>query len=84
MAGGRTSSQNPLYYLYTGTNYWTITPSLLSFNSNASEFTVLSSGAIYGWSLVNGSYGIRPVVNLNTENLTFTGTGTMQDPYVIE
>ena len=31
MAGGRTSSQNTLYYLYTGTDYWTMTPSLFSF-----------------------------------------------------
>ena len=26
MAGGITGAQNTLYYLYTGTNYWTMTP----------------------------------------------------------
>ncbi len=83
MAGGRTSSQNTLYYLYTGTTYWTMTPSLFSYWSDAREFFVGSSGSL-GVSNVDVSLGVRPVVNLNTENLTFTGTGTMQDPYVIE
>ena len=83
MAGGRTSSQNTLYYLYTGTYYWTMTPSYFGHWSNASEFFVTSSGELYGWFDVSGSYGVRPVVNLNTSNLTFTGIGTMQDPYVV-
>ena len=82
MAGGRTSSQNTLYYLYTGTTYWTMTPSNFNEISDATTFAVMSSGALGSTGVVNG-YGVRPVVNLNTENLTFTGTGTMQDPYVI-
>lgn len=84
MAGGRTSSQNTLYYLYTGTNYWTMTPSYFSSSSCAIEFRVTSSGELSGWLSVSNGYGVRPVVNLNTESLSFTGTGTMQDPYVIE
>ena len=83
MAGGRTSSQNTLYYLYTGTTYWTMTPSVFRDVSNADEFHVASSGGLVRWSIVSYGYGVRPVVNLNTENLTFTGTGTMQDPYLI-
>ena len=83
MAGGRTSSQNTLYYLYTGTTYWTMTPSIFGGDSNADEFSVTSSGELGRWYNVSTSFGVRPVVNLNTENLTFTGTGTMQDPYVI-
>ena len=84
MAGGRTSSQNTLYYLYTGTTYWTMTPSGFDGNSNAAvEFRVTATGELNGWGNVNSGYGVRPVVNLNTENLTFTGIGTMQDPYVI-
>ena len=82
MAGGRTSSQNTLYYLYTGTTYWTMTPSHFSSWSDAYEFCVGSSGTFVS-NFVSNGYGVRPVVNLNTENLTFTGTGTMQDPYVV-
>ena len=83
MAGGRTSSQNTLYYLYTGTTYWTMTPSVFNSSNVAITFAVLSYGALGGPGVNNG-FCVRPVVNLNTENLTFTGTGTMQDPYVIE
>ena len=82
MAGGKTGSQNLLYYLYTGSYYWTMTPSLFSSNSRAREFAVTSSGALSINSSFAG-YGVRPVINLNTDNLTFTGTGTMQDPYVV-
>ena len=82
MAGGRTSSQNTLYYLYTGTTYWTMTPSGFGYLSVAYEFNVFRTGTL-SYVDVNSVYGVRPVVNLNTENLTFTGTGTMQDPYVI-
>ena len=83
MAGGRTGSQNTLFYLYTGTYYWTITPSLFHNVSYALEFFVTSSGELNVWGFVNNSYGVRPVLNLKTDNLTFTGTGTMQDPYVV-
>ena len=83
MAGGKTGAQNTLYYLYTGTYYWTMTPSLFDSGGLASEFNVNSSGELTRWSDVSFGSGVRPVVNLNTDNLTFTGTGTMQDPYVV-
>ncbi len=83
MGGGKTSAQNTLYYLYTGTYYWTMTPSYFTSWNVANEFNVTSSGELAGWYNVSTGYGVRPVVNLNTENLTFTGTGTMQDPYVV-
>ena len=82
MAGGRTSSQNTLYYLYTGKDYWTMTPSLFLHWNHAYDFNVAATGALNYNSVLAGC-GIRPVVNLNTDNLSFTGTGTMQDPYVI-
>ena len=83
MAGGKMGAQNTLYYLYTGTYYWTMTPSFFNHYSIAREFVVASSGGLADWSDVNNGLGVRPVVNLNTDNLTFTGTGTMQDPYVV-
>ena len=84
MAGGKSGSRNMLYYLYTGTDYWTMSPSHFYHNALAFEFRVTSSGELLGWYDVTAGYGVRPVINLNTENLEFTGTGTMQDPYVIE
>ena len=82
MAGGKTGAQNTLYYLYTGTYYWTMTPSVFHYWSNAYEFRVTSSGELVNGFVGDGN-GVRPVVNLKTDNLTFTGTGTMQDPYVV-
>ena len=85
MAGGKNGFRNMLYYLYTGTDYWTMSPSYFnSYWSDAIEFYVTSSGELSPWNVVTGGYGVRPVLNLNTENLKFTGTGTMQDPFVIE
>ncbi len=83
MAGGRTSAQNRLYYLYSGTNYWTMSPSNLHSWFYASEFFVSSSGELSSNRVYTG-YGVRPVINLDSSNLVFTGTGTMQDPYVVE
>ena len=84
MAGGKSRSRNMLYYLYTGTDYWTMSPSYFNNGAFASEFRVTSSGELDAWLSVASGVGVRPVINLNTENLEFTGTGTMQDPFVIE
>ena len=84
MAGGRTSAQNRLYYLYSGTQYWTMSPSHFDgYWFNASEFYVTSTGALE-YSYVYYGNGVRPVINLDPSKITFTGTGTMQDPYVVE
>ncbi len=82
MVGGRTSAQNRLYYLYSGTSYWTMSPSVFNNWFFALEFYVTSSGELARDSVRHG-YGVRPVINLDSSNLVFTGTGTMQDPYVI-
>ena len=84
MAGGKNGSRNMLYYLYSGTEYWTMSPSLFSNDAGASNFRVTYSGEMSGWSSATSIYGVRPVINLDTKNIKFTGTGTMQDPFVIE
>lgn len=84
MAGARTSYKNQLFYLYTGTYYWTMSPSYFSGSGVACELSVASSGELYVWGDVNRGYGVRPVINLDSSNLQFTGSGTKEDPYVIE
>ena len=83
MAGGKSESRNVLYYLYTGKDYWTMSPSYFISWLVARELRVTSSGELNGWDNVTVNRGVRPVINLDTENLEFTGTGTMQDPFVI-
>ena len=84
MAGGKSGSRNMLYYLYTGTDYWTMSPSYFYYWSNARGLRVMSSGELNGGHNVTSGYGVRPVINLDTKNIKFTGTGTMQDPFVVE
>ena len=83
MAGGISGAVNSLYYLCSGTSYWTMTPQTFTNSFVASEFAIFSTGFI-GNDNVTSSYGVRPVINLDPSNITFTGSGTMQDPYVIE
>ncbi|HIT12007.1 MAG TPA: hypothetical protein IAB58_04375 [Candidatus Pelethosoma merdigallinarum] len=83
IAGGRTNAQNRLYYLYSGTNYWTMSPSGFSYWFRASEFYVSSPGVLTS-NNVDYAFGVRPVINIDPSKITFTGTGTMQDPYVVE
>lgn len=84
MAGARTSYKNQLFYLYTGTYYWTMSPSFFSNGGFAYELRVTSSGELSVWGGVNGGYGVRPVINLDSSNLQFTGSGTKENPYIIE
>ena len=82
MSGGINGSANTLYYLYSGQNYWTMSPSYSDNWFYVLVANVTSSGVLAHYSTWDG-YGVRPVVNLDSDNLTFTGNGTMQDPYVI-
>ena len=83
MAGGTVPSFNQSYYLYTGARngYWTMSPR--SFSDYALVFLVDSDGSL-GWNYVYRTwYGVRPVLNLSAD-VTITGSGTIQDPYVVQ
>ena len=81
-AGGRRNTTNYGYYLYTGNHYWTISP--YNFNasfSTAHVFYVYSNGYLLHNNVIL-TYGVRPVINLSTNN-TITGNGTINDPFVV-
>ncbi len=78
LAGGYSSS-NSGYYLYTGNWYWTMSPYFF-FGSIAYLRYVSSSGHV-SYNNVNGSGGVRPVLNLKSGSLT-SGQGTASDPYL--
>ena len=82
MAGGVNNSANMLYYLYIGKDYWTMSPSNFDNWFFATGAVVASSGELDRNTTWIG-YGVRPVVNLDSDNLTFTGNGTVSDPYII-
>ena len=83
MDAGGYSSNNMDYYLYTGENYWSMTP--FYFDSSlvypARTFFVDSNGSLGdGW--VAFSFGVRPVINLRAD-INLTGDGTAISPYEI-
>ena len=80
MAGGRTGTVNYGYYLYNGQHYWTMSPYLFR-SSAASMYGVSSNGQLYNW-IADVTIGVRPVINLKAD-LTFTGNGTMSEPYIV-
>ena len=85
-AGGVWNMDNKGFYLYTGNEYWTITPHSFVFAPGSSYgvmFTVYLTGN-YGYHNITGDYGIRPVINLKADTVFEAGgTGTSTNPYVV-
>ena len=81
MYAGAAGTINYGYYLYTGNNYWTMSPSGAYSSGNARVFCVYSSGH-FSDHFVYSTMGVRPVISLSTNN-TITGSGTISDPYVV-
>ena len=73
-------------YLTTGNVFWTMTPAG-GYNSYGGTgwylyiFGIGSSGS-FNDNGGYGIYGVRPVINISS-NVTITGSGTMNDPYVV-
>ncbi len=78
LAGGW-SSENLKYYLYSGKNYWTMSPIYFD-GSVALERRVGWEGGTSGGSGVRSTWGARPVLNLSSDVLK-NGNGTASDPY---
>ena len=84
MAGGLIGSGNSLYYLYTGSAYWTMSPNIFCFWFFMQGLIVGSEGTFGGANNSINYYGVRPVINIDTSKITFTGVGTKENPYNIE
>ena len=77
LAGGYITS-NSGYYLYSGSWYWTLSPSYFS-GINALLVSVHENGGVDNYNVF--SYGgVRPVLNLSKEVLN-NGDGSMENPY---
>ena len=81
-AGAAGTTSNYGYYLYTGNNYWTMSPyNISATNGLAWMFRVNSNGYLGAWG-VGYADGVRPVINLKAD-VTISGSGTASDPYTI-
>ena len=80
--GGKGGRDNQSYYLYTGQDYWTMSPSYLG--SSAFMFLVNTGGQINNnHANVGVAYGVRPVINLANNVVIKSGNGTISSPYEI-
>ena len=86
-AGGVYGTNNTSFYLYTGLNYWTMTPYELEVSGSIFSRSYTAKNMYVGSSLnnntVNGNYGVRPVINIKGDIQISSGTGTSSDPYVV-
>ena len=84
-AGGKSSTSNSSYYLYTGQDYWTISPYQFNGGGHAHNFHINSSGTLTGSSdYVTATKGVRPVINLRADTEFKSGTlGTAASPYEV-
>ena len=101
LAGGGVPNNGSSYYnttfwLHTGKNYLTMTPSSfvngipadadsLALEVGVSVFYASSSGffKLIGHLLMNDD-GVRPVINLKASTLFSSGNGTAEKPYVVK
>ena len=79
-AGGY-SANNTSYYLYTGQNYWTMSP-FYFLNGWATMFRVDYYGTLNNDG-VDGTRGVRPVINLKANVTISGGNGTASSPFEI-
>ncbi len=86
-AGGAIGQNNGGYYLYSGVNYWTMSPSYFN-NDYADMFVVLSNGYLTNTGVSGTSIGVRPVINLKADtHFTFAkeeNKGTFSNPYLVQ
>ena len=68
-------------YLYTGQNYWTMSPYRYH-NYSSSAFVLYVSSGYFSDSHVLTALGVRPVINLKSA-IAISGSGTTSDPYTI-
>ncbi len=86
LAGGMYHSYNQGFYLYTGQNYWLISPfSFDSMTTIASVGGVTADGGITSFETWSTSMmGIRPVINLKSNVEITGGNGTRATPFLIK
>lgn len=81
-AGGKYNTANNSYFLNTGIRYFTMTPYGFFTSANYVDIWYVNSGALNGVSASN-TYYVRPVINLRSDVIYKSGSGTETDPYII-
>lgn len=75
---GLTSGGTQDTYLYTGSNFWTMTPYFTGYMGGSLV------GAVIQLMSLTSTNDITPVINVSANVKSITGTGTKTNPYVLE
>ena len=79
-AGGNQGyNKNTSYYIYTGQQFWTMSP----FSYSQGSAMLFFADNSYNLNGTSGSQGVRPVINL-ASTVKLSGIGTVSDPFVVE
>jgi len=82
LAGGIDWVSNSGYYLYTGYDYWTMTPNDYAGYANTHVCYIYKNGNSGYGRYTTDLDGVRPVINLKAGSLN-SGTGVWNDPYMV-
>ena len=80
-AGGSNFLGNDEYYLYTGDNYWMLSPFVFR-ELNSAIGSVFSDGHLASYYAYR-MRSVRPVINLKSTVEITRGDGTISNPYII-
>jgi hypothetical protein len=80
IAGALYATDNKSFYLYNNENTWTMTPYNTSVET--SLIIIQNVGQMQDWNADNTAV-VRPVIALKA-NVTMTGTGTYNNPFVVQ
>jgi len=82
LAGANTKTANKTYYLYSGYDFWTMTPHRFSVYNWDSMWALQANGTLGSYNDVYSSYELatRPVINIKADT-PFEGSGQLTDPY---
>ncbi len=84
-AGNTRNNVNRLNWTFDGQSYWTMSPSIFGANDIASRVWILNSeGYLHEWDWVWALKQLRPVINLKSDVKITGGTGTANDPFVVD
>ena len=84
LAGLGKTANNKTWIYYKDT-FWTMTPSLYTALWGSSEvYTVGETGLIVAYGDTSRGYDVRPVINLKSDVKITGGTGTANDPFVVD
>lgn len=83
-AGYRKDYINKLAYPFSGSTYWTMSPSYFSSGYAAAQEFRLDGDGVAGNSWVTSTLGVRPVINLNSDVQISGGIGTKSEPFIVK